>query len=342
MFNTKNIALKKTKKNYINILKNRDLSSYLLHERIANSLNRSNISVNLDTTASKTNITRSYVNSSRKLSVNENDNKFFKIQKCSYTNFLAAKNNQISAPFNYTNKRFQWQNLKDEHVPVDPIINKKPHRKQFLLKETFGDGILGFINREELPDNKPKIKRLRRYNTDYQGNIQSIDIEISRRVLNPEFNKEPSLCKKHKRSLSQANVFYHRTTGEISSLINLTPITFENKNRKRFFKNKSFTPSINIFSNNYSEFERPKHTKKLFFENRCYFDTLKNENLVFNIDDCWKDEKTKRNWSVDEKCLTKKDYSLKHDCNTLNLRNIRYKYPLKNLNNRSVGKIKRK
>ena len=60
MFNIKSNALKKTKKNYINVLKNRDLSSYLLHERIVNSLNRSSASAYLDTTtASKTNITRS-------------------------------------------------------------------------------------------------------------------------------------------------------------------------------------------------------------------------------------------------------------------------------------------
>ena len=343
MFNTKNNALKKTKKKYINLLKNKDLSSYLIHERIANSLNRSTASANLDTTASRTNITRSQVNSYYKLPVNENENNSYKIKKCSYTDFLALRNNKITAPFNYTNERFKWQNLKDEHALIDPVLNTRPHRKQFLLKETFGDGMLGFINRQELPDNKPKIRRYRRYNTDYQTNIQNVDIEISRRVINPECNKEPPIYKKHKRSLSQTNEFYHRTTGEISSLIGLTPVNFELKNNKRLYKNKSYgAPSINIFSNNYGELEKPTHTKKLFIENNCYFDNIKNENLVFKMDNCWKNEKKKRNRSFDERCLTKKDYSLKYDCNTLNLRNIKYEYSLNNWNNRSVGRIKRK
>ena len=92
--------------------------------------------------------------------VNENENNSYIIKKCSYTDFLAIRNNKISAPFNYTNERFKWQNLKDEHALVDPVMNTKPHKKQFLLKETFGDGMLGFINRQELPDNKPKIRRI--------------------------------------------------------------------------------------------------------------------------------------------------------------------------------------
>ncbi len=222
-------------------------------------------------------------------------------------------------------------------------MNTKPHKKQFLLKETFGDGMLGFINRQELPDNKPKIRRYRRYNTEYETHIQNVDIDISRRVINPEYNKEPPLHRKQKRSLSQTNAFYHRTTGEISSLINLTPVNVECKTKKRLYKCKSYgAPTINIFSNNYGEFEKPIHTKKMFFENKCHFDTIKHENLVFEMDNCWKNEKKKRNWSVDEKCLTKKDYSLKYDCNTLNLRNVKYEYSLNNWNNRSVGRIKRK
>ena len=343
MFSSKNNALKKNKKKYINLLKNRDLSSYLLHERITNSLNRSTASANLDTTASKSNITRSQVNSYQKLPVNENENNLYKIKKCSYIDFLAIRNNQITAPFNYTNERFKWQNIKDEHILVDPVMYKKPHRKQFLLKETFGDGMLGFINKQKLPDNRPKIKRYRRYNTEYQTNIQNVDIEISRRVINPEFNKEPSLYKKKKRSLSQTNAFYHRTNGEISSLINLTPLNFENRCKKRLYNHKSYgAPSINIFSNNFDEVSKPIHNKKLFLENRCHFDTLKNENLIFEIGDCWKNEKKTRNWSVDEKCLSKKECSLKYDCNTLNLRNVKYEYSLNNWNNRSVGRIKRK
>lgn len=340
MFNIKSNALKKTKKNYINILKNRDLSSYLLHEKIINSLNRSSASAYLDTTtASKTNLTRS---SYCKLPVNENENNTYKIKKCSYTDFLALRNNKITAPFNYTNERFKWQNLKDEHALVDPSMNLKPHKKQFLLKDTFGEGLLNYIDKEEY---KPKIRRYRRYNTEIDNHIQNIDIDISRRVINPEYNKEiSSLFKKGKRSLSQAINFYHRTNGNLSSLFNLTPINIENKTKKKLFKNKSFAaPTINIFSDNFSKQEKPTHTKKLFIDNNCYFDTIKDENLVAKINNCWKKEKRRRNKSFDNTCLSKKDFSLKYDLNTLNLRNIKYEYSLNDWNNnKNLGKIKRK
>lgn len=339
--------LKKTKKKYINILKNKDISSYLLHEKMANSLNRSSASAALDTTASKSNITRSQINSYSKLPVNENEKNSFKIKKCSYTDFLALRNKKITVPFNYGNERFKWQNLKNEHIPIDATMYTKPHRKQFLLKETFGEGMLGFINSENLSDNRPRIRRYRQKYTEEGGNIQNVDLDISRRVINPEFNKETIKIKRHKRAFSQSNAFLHRTKGDIASLFNLTPLIVEYKSKKKLYKNKSFgARTINIFSTEIPEYELPIHTKKLFIENKCYFDTIKHEDLVFNIDDCWKNpmeyDAKKRNWSLDEKCLTKKDYSLKHDCKTLNLRNIKYEYSFLKLNKRSVGKIRRK
>ena len=221
-------------------------------------------------------------------------------------------------------------------------MNLKPHKKQFLLKDTFGEGLLNYIDKEEY---KPKIRRYRRYNTEIDNHIQNIDIDISRRVINPEYNKEiSSLFKKGKRSLSQAINFYHRTNGNLSSLFNLTPINIENKTKKKLFKNKSFAaPTINIFSDNFSKQEKPTHTKKLFIDNNCQFDTIKDENLVAKINNCWKKEKRRRNKSFDNTCLSKKDFSLKYDLNTLNLRNIKYEYSLNDWNNnRNLGKIKRK
>ena len=187
MFNVKSNVLKKSKRQYTNILKKTDMSSYLLHEKMSTGLNRSSISSALDTTSSRSNITKSHINSTRKLPFNDNEKNLYKFKKCSYTDFLALRNKKISAPFNYTDTRFKWQNLKDEHVPIDPSICTKPHKKRFLLKETFGEGILGFLNKEKIPENRPRIKRYRQYNTDSQGFIQNVDIDISRRVVNPEY-----------------------------------------------------------------------------------------------------------------------------------------------------------
>jgi len=342
MFNTNNNVVKISKKKYINVLKNKDISSYLLHEKIMNSLNRSRASANLDTTVSKSNVSRSIVNSYHKLPVNENEKNEYKIKKCSYTDFLNIRNKKINTPFNFTEERFKWQNLDNENQIVDPTIYTKPHKKQFLLKETFGEGLLGVINKGALPDNKPKIRRYRRYNTDMGNIIQNVDLEVSRRVINPEYNIEDQNVKKAKRAFSQVNNF-HRTDGRFNSLFNITPLTVENKHKKKLFKDKE---SINIFSKDYPKRDMPVNTKKIFYDNRCYFDTLKHDDLIFEFDNCWKKgeefARKRRRWSYDEKRISKKGYSLKNDCDILNLRNEKYEYSFNNWNNRSVGKIRRK
>ena len=342
MFNTNNNVVKISKKKYINVLKNKDISSYLLHEKIMNSLNRSRASANLDTTVSKSNVSRSIVNSYHKLPVNENEKNEYKIKKCSYTDFLNIRNKKINTPFNFTEERFKWQNLDNENQIVDPTIYTKPHKKQFLLKETFGEGLLGVINKGALPDNKPKIRRYRRYNTEMGNIIQNVDLEVSRRVINPEYNIEDQNVKKAKRAFSQVNNF-HRTDGRFNSLFNITPLTVENKHKKKLFKDKE---SINIFSKDYPKRDMPVNTKKIFYDNRCYFDTLKHDDLIFEFDNCWKKgeefARKRRRWSYDEKRISKKGYSLKNDCDILNLRNEKYEYSFNNWNNRSVGKIRRK
>ena len=345
MFNTNNNVVKISKKKYINVLKNKDISSYLLHEKIMNSLNRSRASANLDTTVSKSNVSRSIVNSYHKLPVNENEKNEYKIKKCSYTDFLNIRNKKINTPFNFTEERFKWQNLDNENQIVDPTIYTKPHKKQFLLKETFGEGLLGVINKGALPDNKPKIRRYRRYNTDMGNNIQNVDIEVSRRVINPEYNNEIQKVKTTKRSFSQVNNF-HRTDGRLNSLFNITPLTVENKHKKKLFTDKDLNiMSINIFSKDYPKRDMPINTKKLFYDNRCYFDTIKHDDLISEIDNCWKKGedfgKKRRRWSYDEKSISKKGYKLKNECDILNLRNEKYESTFNNWNNRSVGKIRR-
>ena len=206
--------------------------------------------------------------------------------------------------------------------------------------------MLSFINREKLPDNKPKIKRYRRYNSENGNNIQNIDIEISRRVINPEYNNESQNPRKQKRSMSQTRAFLHRTTGNIGSLFDISPVYVEYKTKK-LYKYKSYGAiCLDLFSNNYAKYEMPKHTKKLFHCNRCYFDTIKYDDLVHDMNNCWKSSreygKKRKNWSYDEKCLSKKNISLKHDINTINLRNVNYDGTLSNWNNRSLSRIKRK
>ena len=160
------------------------------------------------------------------------------------------------------------------------------------------------------------------------NNIQNVDIEVSRRVINPEYNKEIQKVKTTKRSFSQVSNF-HRTDGRLNSLFNITPLTVENKTKKKLFTDKDcHIMSINIFSKDYPKRDMPINTKKLF-----------------EIDNCWKKGedfgKKRRRWSYDEKSISKKGYKLKNDCDVLNLRNEKYEYTFNNWNNRSVGKIRR-
>ena len=48
--------------------------------------------------------------------------------------------------------------------------------------------------------------------------------------------------------------------------------------------------SINIFSKDYPKRDMPINTKKLFYDNRCYFDTVKHDDLLNDMHICWKEK----------------------------------------------------
>ena len=89
MFNINYNDIKKSKKEYSNILKHTNINSYRLHEKIS-MLNHSIQSNCSETTASKSNTTKSLCPTSRKLSVNDKKHlakkkmfihRFFRIKK---------------------------------------------------------------------------------------------------------------------------------------------------------------------------------------------------------------------------------------------------------------------
>lgn len=172
------------------------------------SLNRSLLTNYTDSTATKSNTNKTFQITDSKMA-NKEKNKY-PIKKCSYLDFLELRKTKDSVPFCNLEKRFKWQNLREENVVVDPEIYKKPHRKQHLLKETFGEGILEHFNNKEQYDHIPKIRRLRRSNSEQSRNmnnyIQRVDIDISRRVIEPDYNKEPK--KIIKKKIKQYVQFY--------------------------------------------------------------------------------------------------------------------------------------
>ena len=342
MLNLNYYELKKSKKQYSTNLKNTDINSYKIHEKMSTSLNHSLLSNLSETTATKSIITKNNISNYAKKPVNEK--KTYPMKKCSYLNFLELRKSKNNYPFDNAEKRFKWQNLKDENRVIYPEIYKKPLKKQFLLKETCGEGILYFINNKNEFDNKPKIRRLRRCLSD-QGKymskyIQNIDFDISRRVIEPSYNNEIEKIKiNKKKSFSQSRFLYHKTNGGFKSLFELTPIDTPIKGKK-LFKNKSYQNS-DIFSKNSGNYEKPKHTKRLFLDNICYFDHIKDEDLIFDMNKCWK---FKRSKSI-QRFKTDKVLYLNRYINNFKLRN----YDNKNLGkqnfdkneNTKVNKIKR-
>ena len=339
MYNINYNNIKKSKKQYSINLRNMDNNSYRLYEKISFSLNHSLQSNGTETAASKSNLTKTFSSRNPKLPVNENQN--YPIKKCSYTKFLELRNTKNSVPFGNTEQRFKWQNLKNENIVVYPEIYKKPHKKQFLLKETFGEGMLDFINYKKTNDDKPKIRRIRRclseQNLDKPNYIQNIDINISKRVIDPSYNKEPEK-KIQKKSFSQSNFNYHKTDGGLKSLFDLTPIDIPIKGKKLYNTKSYGAININLFDKNYGQFEMPTHTKKQFFNNRCYFDHIKDEDLISYMNKCWK---FKRSKSAVPRFKTDLEIYLNNNVDQLQLRNNINNNINKSSLNKSLSKIKR-
>ena len=221
-------------------------------------------------------------------------------------------------PVDTSEKRFKWQNLKDEHIIIYPEIYKKAHKKQFLLKESFIDNIRGINNNKTEKKYWPKIRRIRRSNSDDNRNyVQNVDIEISRRVINPEYNKEKEIVSK-KKSFSQNNFNYHKTNGNLKSLFNLTQNEIPIKGKRLFKHNSCKSLNINIFDINYGRYEFPTHTKRQFFNNNCYLDNIKEQNLISIMNKCWK---ISRNRSFSPGFRTDLEFSCKRNIDSLKLRN---------------------
>ena len=337
MLNRNYNEIKKSKKQYSANLKNTEKNTYKLHEKLSSSLNHSHISNISETTASKSIINKNNPTNMEKIPVKEKN--IYPLKKCSYLNFLELRKPKNNFPLDNKEKRFKWQNLKDENIVLYPELHKKPHKKQFLLKETFGEGILDFINNKKEFDNKPKIRRLRRCHSeqgkDMPSHIQNVDIDISRRVIEPSYNKDIEKISK-KKSFSQSNFFFHKTDGGFNSLFENTPIDIPIKGKK-LFKNKSYQ-NINLFDKNFGKFEKPKNTKKLFFENKCYFDHIKDEDLINDMNKCWK---FKRSKSAVQIFKTDNEIFLNRNINNLKLRNYDKKNLDKKESKKKLTKIKR-
>ena len=132
MFNIKYNDIKKSKKDYTHTLKNADMNSYKLHEKIATSLNHSLQSNISDTTASKSNTTKTF--SSRYQKMKEN------LEKNNINNTKTIKNgfSKKSTKSEEKNLFSEKKRKKKEEIKEDKNEEKKKEiiEKKINLNKT--------------------------------------------------------------------------------------------------------------------------------------------------------------------------------------------------------------
>ena len=228
-------------------------------------------------------------------------------KKLSYIEFLDLKNNTNNYPFSSTEKRFNWQNLKNNNFQYyADANNEKRTRKNFFDITKFKKN---FFN--NFPEEKKKKHRKIFFRDSF---------DYSRRVIIPEFNDEPQKIRLRKKSCLE-KIYNNRTNGNIRSLLLKTPNDFPVTGNKKFFKDLSFqTQCINLFSDDFGIIEMPVKGKKKFIHNKCYFDNIENEDLIT----C--------NWKKIRKCNSVIPYA-----NTKDMENISVDLGLLQLRNREKG-----
>lgn len=195
----------------------------------------------------------------------------------SYVEFLELRKT-VMFPLGNKEKRFKWQdpNFKcNLFFPLrKKIFNKSNicHLKPNLTVSEQNS------QKDKLKIGKKKIKRNFSVNGCYFNGCE--DFKWTKRVIEPNFNEE-SPPKQKKKSSSLNNIFYHRTTGNLKSLFDLTPIFIPVKGKKLYKESYLPAKSINIFDENEKPRNIGKNKKKIFPKNKCYYDHLAEEKPFF-------------------------------------------------------------
>lgn len=145
-------------------------------------------------------------------------------------------------------KRFQWQNLKENSYPVG--INSLPRHKK-LVK----------LNKKYNSQKEFEIKRHKKCEpTAYNNN----SFNRTKRVIITEFNdkEEDYLARRHKK-YPQTNNMFNSSDGGIRYLIKKAPLDFNYRGIKMVKKCKS--SDLNLFMNNYAKLQI-RRSRKFFME----------------------------------------------------------------------------
>ncbi len=196
--------------------------------------------------------------------------------KNSYSNF-GMINQKSYCPFGFTEKRFKWQNLKDQSNVIEPDDTKNKLRRIKIKNELEG-GFKNFFNNTKKRNEHRNLNKSMENKTILQRRNSFF---ATRRVIQPEFDydvndflhKSQKKININKNNNNDNNKILHSSSGSMKSLFEKTPNSFPVVKGKKKFKNLSFqSDCINIFSEEYNKYQIPRKINK--FKYRYYKDNI--------------------------------------------------------------------
>ena len=196
--------------------------------------------------------------------------------KNSYSNFGMIKQKSY-CPFGFTEKRFKWQNLKDQSNVIEPDDTKNKLRRIKIKNELEG-GFKYFFNNTKNRNEHRNLNKSMENKTILQRRNSFF---ATRRVIQPEFDydvndflhKSQKKININKNNNNDNNKILHSSSGSMKSLFEKTPNSFPVVKGKKKFKNLSFqSDCINIFSDEYNKYQIPRKINK--FKYRYYKDNI--------------------------------------------------------------------
>ena len=190
--------------------------------------------------------------------------------KNSYSNFGMIKQKSY-CPFGFTEKRFKWQNLKDQSNVIEPDDAKNKLRR-IKIKNELDGGFKKFYNNKKYSNQEKNLNKSMENQTILQ---RRNSFYATRRVIQPEFDYDiRDFLHKAQKKINRNNTqVLHSSSGSMKSLFEKTPNSFPVVKGKKKFRNLSFqTDSINIFSDEYNKYQIPKKINR--FKYRYYKDNV--------------------------------------------------------------------
>jgi len=203
--------------------------------------------------------------------LNINNNKYENTNnltyKNSYSNFRMVKQKSY-CPFGFTEKRFKWQNLKDQSNLIEPN-DVKNKLKRIKINNELDGGFKKFYNNKKYKNQEKKLNKSMEKQTILQKRNSFF---ATRRVIQPEFDydiKDFVYKSQKKININNNNTnILHSSCGSMKCLFEKTPNSFPVVKGKKKFRNLSFQrDSINIFSDEYNQYQIPKKINKFKYRN---------------------------------------------------------------------------